>query len=145
MGNPSSHASHLASQWLKNRVLLIYLNSFLLTYPKHISAPGLLVSVIRYCLDSTDICLTQCTQTDPGFDGYSMLRQRAEAQALLSPSFWCFWWCHQHQPAQIHSSLSHPCSGKLGSSSQNCLQIQGCSPHWPCLFSHPHLHLEVLT
>lgn len=83
MGNPSSHASHLASQWLKNRVLLIYLNSFLLTYPKHISAPGLLVSVIRNCLDSPDICLTQCTQNDPRI-WWLQRAQTAEAQALLS-------------------------------------------------------------
>lgn len=143
MGNPSPHASHLASQWLKNRVLLIYLNSFFLTHPKHISVPGPLVSVI-WVLPGEHrhhyLCLTQYIQKDPRIQDLMVSvcsapggsdREQRHKPCSSSLSDLTGDTISTNQP-KSHSSLSHSCPGKhnLGSSSQNSLQTlgQGCAP-----------------
>lgn len=158
MGNPSSHASHLASQWLKKKSSadLSYLLSPYIA-KAHFSAWSTcmcylgMVWIAQTALPlfdpmhtewSQEVMVSACSASG-GSDGEQRHRPWFSSFSDMTGD------AISTNQLTSHSSLSPPCSGKhnLSSFSQNCLQTpsQGCSSHWPCLFSHPRLHLEVLT
>lgn len=157
MGNPSSHASHLASQWLKTEEFCWFI---LTPFSLHTqSTPQCclvyLCLLFRYGLDSTDITasvwpsahrmitewswMVSVSSASGGSDREQRYRPCSSSVSDVTGD------AISTNQLKSHSSLSPPFN--LSSFSQSCLQTlgQSCSPHWPCLFSHPHLHLEVLT